>query len=220
MIRVVKLSGDELAKAAVEDVGSVRDLKLYLQDALQIPEAIQQLMHDGCILDDDAALDAPSTLQLILSRQSQTAVDEALVTWCCRVDLVRMLLVHGADKDSAIGFSPHQTVLMIACAAGSVETVQVLLEAGANKDLQDSGGYTALIRTCNKGHVEIARMLLEAGANKDLQSDCGGTALSCACNKGHVEIERMLLEAGADKQLPNCGTALTRARDHGRAEIG
>ena len=47
------------------------------------------------------------------------------------------------------------------------EVVQMLLEAGADKDMINHDGTTALHLASEHGHEEVVQMLLEAGADKD-----------------------------------------------------
>ena len=48
-----------------------------------------------------------------------------------------------------------------------VETVKLLLKAGANVDAADEDGDTALTLAACNGHVEMVKLLLKAGANVD-----------------------------------------------------
>ena len=43
------------------------------------------------------------------------------------------------------------------------------VQHGAEKDLQDSNGYTPLFRACEKGHTEVTMVLIHAGAQVMLQ---------------------------------------------------
>ena len=60
---------------------------------------------------------------------------------------------------------------------GHVETVQLLLSAGADKDKADNDGKTPLIRAAGEGHIETVRLLLSAGADKDKADSDGKTPL-------------------------------------------
>ena len=100
-----------------------------------------------------------------------------------------------------------------------MKIAQLLLEAGADKDLQDHDGYTALMLAAGIGHVKIAQLLLEAGADKDLQDSDVYTALMHAA--GHEVFTRFLLEAGAKKDLQRDDgyTALMIAEEFGHGEV-
>eukprot|EP00439_Symbiodinium_sp_Y106_P023855 s1984_g2.t3 len=117
------------------------------------------------------------------------------------VEIVRLLLEAGADKDLADndGYTP----LISASSRGHVEIARLLLEAGANKDMATSDGATALMFASGRGDVEVARLLLQAGADPDLGDDDGDTPLMIASSDGHVDIARLLLEAGANTDMTN-----------------
>ena len=54
---------------------------------------------------------------------------------------------------------------MSATANGHVEIAQLLLDAGADKDLENGFGHTTFMCTAEKGHVEKAQLPLDAGAD-------------------------------------------------------
>ncbi len=87
-----------------------------------------------------------------------------------------------------------RTALMSAVDKGNLEMVQLLLEKGANIDLQGRSGLTALMMAVSKGHLEMAQLLLKKGANVDLQDMLNETALGKAIKKGYLEIAQLLLE--------------------------
>jgi ankyrin repeat protein len=49
----------------------------------------------------------------------------------------------------------------------------MLIDAGADVNVQDEWGKTSLHMAANNGSVEIARMLIGAGARKDIRDDEG-----------------------------------------------
>ncbi len=69
---------------------------------------------------------------------------------------------HGAI--SSLLFQAGQTALMLAVSHGRTDTVKLLLDAGADVNLQDDDGSTALMCACEHGHVDIVRVML---ANPD-----------------------------------------------------
>ena len=105
----------------------------------------------------------------------------------------------------------YPSALMIACENGHSEEVQLLLDGGAEVDLQCDDGNTALVIACKNGHCEEVQLLLDRGAKVDLQCDDGNTALLIACKNGHCEIVELLLGKGAAVNMQAGGwSALAR----------
>ena len=80
MLRVAKLSGEEVASIEVEEVSDVRSLKQRLSQLHGLPPRFRQrLLLNGRQLEDAAELDSPTDLQLVLlpfAEVSQREVDE------------------------------------------------------------------------------------------------------------------------------------------------
>ena len=86
--------------------------------------------------------------------------------------LLRLLIAHGADVDAPgyegnHGWAPP---LVLACWEGSVETVRLLLEAGADPNLPSRPGGSALHAAINHYDAEKIELLLRHGARHDLYS--------------------------------------------------
>jgi ankyrin repeat protein len=75
------------------------------------------------------------------------------------------------------------TALLYAAREGHVETVEALLDAGADINAVSGGDHTSplLIATLN-GHFDLAMMLLGRGADPGIASDAGATPLYVALN--------------------------------------
>ncbi|TRY57576.1 hypothetical protein DNTS_023504 [Danionella cerebrum] len=136
------------------------------------------------------------------------------------VDIVKLLLVHGADVNAQS--STGNTALTYACAGGFLDVVQVLLKEGANIEDHNENGHTPLMEAASAGHVEVARVLLEYGAGINTHSnEFKESALTLACYKGHLDMVRFLLEAGADQEhkTDEMHTALMEACMDGHVEV-
>jgi len=67
-----------------------------------------------------------------------------------------------------------QTALMLAVSHGRLDTVVMLLEAGADVNIQDEDGSTALMCAAEHGHVDIVKYFLS-------QPDCDSTISDAVC---------------------------------------
>ena len=67
---------------------------------------------------------------------------------------------------------------------GQAETVQGLLDAGADVNAKDSNGLNALAQAVFTGQVEVVKTLLESGADVNLKDSNGMTALVRATGLG------------------------------------
>lgn len=56
---------------------------------------------------------------------------------------------------------------------GNNHTLQKLIDAGANLDIQNNDGWTALMDAAHRSHFEIVQALIAAGANLDIQNNDG-----------------------------------------------
>ncbi len=110
--------------------------------------------------------------------------------------------------------------LLLAVDAGNVETVRLLLDAGADPDLADGSGYTPLGLAALRGYARIVLMLLRAGANPDLKSKDGNTPMTAAASMNRVAVIRELLKYRPDLTLHNLEgrTALSVAAMEGYEE--
>jgi len=96
------------------------------------------------------------------------------------------------------------------------ETLQVLLDNGADVNASDSNGDTALLIVVvrrNTGLMEIVRILLDKGADVNAKDKNGRTVLMVAASEGKVEVMQTLLAKGADVNARDSdgNTALIRA---------
>jgi ankyrin repeat protein len=108
-------------------------------------------------------------------------------------EAVTLLVEHGAHAHQ-VSHNPLRNQPLHACIAlnNSVDAVCALLEAGADVNATQHGGYTPLIQAAAAGKKEIVAALLEHGARQDAVCDQGKTALDYARERGHEDVVGLL----------------------------
>jgi len=112
--------------------------------------------------------------------------------------LVRLLLERAADV-RAIDAVYRRTALGFALWGRSTGVIQALIEAGAEVDARDRGGWTPLMHAVSSGNAEMAGCLLAAGADPDAEA-FGDTPRTLAEAQGRGDLAALLLEAGAGRR--------------------
>ncbi|KAI1126751.1 acyl transferase/acyl hydrolase/lysophospholipase [Nemania abortiva] len=82
--------------------------------------------------------------------------------------------------------------------AGDGNTLQDLVDQGADVNAKDHEGETALFKAAKGGHEAAVMLLLDAGAIAGSRWDSGRTPLAFAAQNGHEHLVQILLEYGAD----------------------
>ena len=180
-------------------------------------EAIDVLLHAGAdttISDTDGytclhkAVNAgcnKQTLQALINHgadvNATSKLDRTALKIACRkgnVDAIDVLLHAGADTTiSDIG---GYTCLHRAVGAGcNKQTLQALINHGADVNATRNLGHTALNIACEKGNVDAIDVLLHAGADTTISDTNGCTclhkAVDAGCNKQTLQA---LINYGAD----------------------
>ena len=101
------------------------------------------------------------------------------------------------------------------------DSVKMLVEHGADVNINIPIYRTALQAASHHGQVEIVKLLLEHGANVNSGSVSSGYSLQEAAHHGQAETVKLLLEHGADVNAlgGKYRTALQAALRHGQVEI-
>jgi hypothetical protein len=90
------------------------------------------------------------------------------------------------------------TAMMFAANSGQLESVKLLVEAGANVNAMSSDqGWTALMIAARGGYLNIVKILITAGADVNAARSDGATALYLARVNGHTEVADYLRSVGA-----------------------
>lgn len=88
-----------------------------------------------------------------------------------------------------------RTALMAATHANQPAAVALLLEAGADVDLQDKMLDNPFLYSGAEGLIEILKLTNGAGADPTIRNRYGGVAIIPAAEKGHLDAVRYLLKS-------------------------
>jgi ankyrin repeat protein len=115
----------------------------------------------------------------------------------------------------------HGFAITAAAYTGHEAVVRLLLDEGADVNVQGRYFGTALQAASLIGHEVIVRLLLDRGADVNVQGGLYGTALQAASLIGHEVIVRLLLDRGADINIQGgeYGTALQAALVEGHEAV-
>ena len=107
-------------------------------------------------------------------------------------EAVRVLLERGADADDDADNPFGVRPVHAASAAHDHETLRLLLEAGADPNLRQRGGFVPLHEAAHSDDVVMARLLLEHGADPALAADDGRDAIRIAADDGSTRVAALL----------------------------
>jgi ankyrin repeat protein len=109
------------------------------------------------------------------------------------IDGLRALL-ETSELDLDIRDDRGRTALMAATYANQPSAVALLLQAGADVDLQDDMLNNPFLYAGAEGLMEILKLTNLAGANPTIRNRYGGVAIIPAAEKGHLDAVVYLLE--------------------------
>jgi uncharacterized protein len=135
---------------------------------------------------------------------------------------VRRLLVTGSDTNEV---TRRDCAINVAATMGPIETVILLLDAGADVECVGRYGFHPLHNAVYSGHADIVAELIKRGAKVDSKDAKGRTALLiyAASAGSNLQIVRILLAAGADLQLEDTAehqNSLQFAAINGDVDLG
>lgn len=119
------------------------------------------------------------------------------------VELVRELLVKGANPNAKEASYSKITPLFVAVEQGNVEIVRLLLEFGAKVNARDNEKQTPLMRLDDDATPELVELLLQYRAKVDAVDNDGNTALIIVAESVNPEVLEALIDGGADVNASN-----------------
>jgi len=106
-----------------------------------------------------------------------------------------------ARREENCGDADADSLFTAAVGGDLAEVKRLVVDCGANPNIQDKDGYTPLHYAAWKGHLKVVELLLEHGANPNIQDKDGYTPLHYAAWKGHLKVVELLLEHGANPNI-------------------
>lgn len=117
-------------------------------------------------------------------------------------EAVEVCLQNGANPNSQ--FSTMQiTPLLLAVSVSSLETIQILLDNGADVTMADIRGTTPLHLAAEIGMTNLVSCLIAAGADVNAQDITNETPLHRAAAGDHLEVLEHLVSSGAQVYMLN-----------------
>lgn len=143
-----------------------------------------------------AALDAEPALITRFTHDGWTLLH--LAGFFGHAEAVRLLLERGSDPN-ALSINALRNTPLHAGLAGpmGIEGVRLLVEAGANVDARQHGGFTPLHSAANRGVIEIIDLLLDRGADPAAAAEDGRRPIDFARERGHEHVIAHLRSRGA-----------------------
>jgi uncharacterized protein len=103
-------------------------------------------------------------------------------------ELARWLIEQGADVNAAADNAMKVAPVHAAAASCDRETMQLLLERGADVNAKQQLDYTALHGAASRGDIEMGKLLLAHGADRNAKATDGMSPADVARKYGHPEF--------------------------------
>lgn len=179
----------ETALMRVARTGNVEAAKLLLKAGARVDARENWGQQTALIW--AAAQDQPAMIRFLVDRGAKVDARSAVRDWS------RRMTAEERPKDMNRG---GLSALQFAARDGHIESVQALLDAGAEVDFTDPDGSTPLMLALMNGHWDTAKLLIDAGANIHLWDWWGQTPL-------YLAVDMNTLPTGARVELPTMDAA-------------
>jgi ankyrin repeat protein len=130
-----------------------------------------------------------------------------------RDEVERMLGEDPGLLDRGGGAHGDETPLMFACERGREEVARLLIDKGADVNVQNNEGSSVLWYACLQDIPAVVKLLVERGADPMIASNGGWTPLLAASHRGYLEVVRLLLAHPSGKATVN------HSNEHGQTAL-
>ena len=154
--------------------------------------------HTRALKGQDGKLENPLGFSQVLGRvPALTPLELACVSG--KTEMVSWLIKNGANPDGAPGI---HNGLWTALRYENEALLRVLLEGGADVNIERGKGDTPFRVVCTRGLPYFAKILIEAGADYNFkEKSLGKTPLRAAAHFGRTEMVQLLLDLGLDPDV-------------------
>ena len=154
--------------------------------------------HTRALMGEDGKLENPLGFGQVIGRvPALTPLELACVSG--KIEMVSWLIKNGANPDGAPGI---HNGLWTALRNENEALLRVLLEGGADVNIERGKGDTPFRVVCTRGLPYFAKILIEAGANYNFkEKSLGKTSLRAAAHFGRTEMVQLLLDLGLDPDV-------------------
>jgi hypothetical protein len=172
-------------------------LSFILFFSMVVPLGLFLTMSRERLLYYSASFGHTTVLRLLLLKSNPDEINEVLVDAAMggQAEIVRDMLQRGAPPNARFMTTP---AIIFAVGSGSTETVKLLIDYGADVNLQDDEGQTALMLATITDRPEMVKLLIRAKADLSIKNKRGETALSISESFRRDDIAEMLKATAAN----------------------
>ncbi len=210
--------------------GDIAEVKAFIQEGIDINALDKRNM---TALHFAARGDQTDTAELLIARGAKVDVGSWTPLYVAveanNIDIAEYLIAHGANVNSGEGVwtplqeaayhSKEMVELLLANGANinaggwtalhsalddeRFDIVELLLDKGADVNIEDDSGYAPLHIAASyaaKHNPKVVELLISKGADINAKDNDGKTALAYAVEKAHTEIAKILRKHGAKEE--------------------
>jgi len=147
-----------------------------------------------------------------------------LLNFACRyehIDIINYLLINNANVNIA-GNPPYEYPLHEAAFANNEKALKILLDFGANINIENLYGWTSLHIAACRGYLNIVQTIIKAGGDVNYLDHDGRSPLFFASHYHKIETVKILIENSAKvniKDVHGCSPLHYAMRKKGNIKI-